>query len=175
MDNKDKAINILSSGVNIYSNILYYTGIVIISIILLYNIYAFFRNLKDYMNNDKYIQNLKATIEKLNKEKIGVKKIKNTKYSSTYKDEYLYNLTLSFMINNEKITINKEETSTNIYNVGDIMDITYNTNLKKIDKKYGSSIIINIILILLCSGLLFLYYKYPDEIKGFLLINNILK
>jgi hypothetical protein len=55
MDNKDKAINILSSGVNIYSNILYYTGIVIISIILLYNIYAFFRNLKDYMNNDKYI------------------------------------------------------------------------------------------------------------------------
>ena len=55
------------------------------------------------------------------------------------------------------------------------MDITYNNNLKQIDENYGSFIIINIILILLCSGLLFLYYKYPDEIKGFLLLNNILK
>jgi hypothetical protein len=55
MDNKDKAINILSSGVNTYSNILYYFGVTIMMIILLYNIYALFRNLKDYINNNKYI------------------------------------------------------------------------------------------------------------------------
>ena len=109
MDHKEKALNILSSGVTTYSSILYYIGITIMMIILLYNIYALFRNLKDYINNNKYIQNVKATIEKLNKEKIGSLITKNTKYSSTSKDQYHYNLTLSFMINNEKITIDKEE------------------------------------------------------------------
>lgn len=175
MDNKDKALNILSSGVTTYSSILYYTGAIIMAIILLYNIYALFRNLNDYMNNKNNIIDVKAKIEKINKEKIGSLTTKNTKYSSTSKDQYRYNLTLSFMINNEKITIDKQETTTNIYNVGDIMDITYNTNLKKIDENYGSFIITNIIFIIIISIILFLYYKYPDEIKGLLLLDNIFK
>ena len=175
MDNKEKALNILSSGVTTYSSILYYIGVTIMIIILLYNTYALFRNLKDYINNNKYIQDVKATIEKLNKEKIGSLITKNTKYSSTSKDKYRYNLTLSFIINNEKITIDKEETTTNIYNVGDIMNITYNTNSKQIDDNYGSSIIINIVFIIIISIILFIYYKYPDEIKGLLLFNNIFK
>ncbi len=175
MDNKDKAINILSSGVNTYSNILYYFGVTIMMIILLYNIYALFRNLKDYINNNKYIQNVKATIEKINKEKIGTLITKNTNYSSTSKDQYSYNLTLSFTINNEKITINKDEITTNIYNVGDIMDITYNTNTKQIDEDYSIFIIINIVFIIIISIILFFYYKYPDEIKGLLIINRIIK
>jgi hypothetical protein len=55
MDNRDKALNILSSGVITFSSVLYYICIIIMIIILSYNIYALFRNLKDYINNYKYI------------------------------------------------------------------------------------------------------------------------
>ncbi len=175
MDNRDKALNILSSGVITFSSVLYYICIIIMIIILSYNIYALFRNLKDYINNYKYIQNVNATIKKLNKEKIGSLTTRNTKYSSTSKDQYRYILTLSFMINNENITIDKEEITTDIYNVGDIMDITYNTNTKQIDENYGLFIIINLVIIIIISIILFFYYKYPDEIKGLLLLNNIMR
>ena len=175
MDNKDKAINILSSGVIMRARILYYICIIIMIIILSYNIYALINNLKNYLNNYKYIQNINATIEKLNKEKNGSVITKNTNNSSTSEDKYHYNLTLSFMINNEKITIDKEEITTNIYNVGDIMNITYNINLKQIDENYKSFIIINIVLIIIISIILFFYFKYPDEIKGLLFFNSIIK
>jgi hypothetical protein len=55
------------------------------------------------------------------------------------------------------------------------MDITYNTNTKQIDEDYSIFIIINIVFIIIISIILFFYYKYPDEIKGLLIINRIIK
>ena len=55
------------------------------------------------------------------------------------------------------------------------MNITYNINLKQIDENYKSFIIINIVLIIIISIILFFYFKYPDEIKGLLFFNSIIK
>ena len=167
-------LNKIESGINIYSSIIYYTSLIVIIIILLYNIYALYNNSINYNNNNNTNINVNCNIDEIiNKEVIGTKS-SGSKYNSINKNIYKYKLKISFEVNNKKIIKDYEIDTSEMYNKNDKINLIYNIKLDNFVENSSTNIIINIIIIIICLIILFLYYKYPEEIKSYLLIKQAL-
>ena len=118
MSNVNKATNILASGLNIWASFFYYSALSIIVLLAIFNIYSMFDKIIYYVKNKNNLIKVFATIDNMEKNVVGNVTITNKNSNDKIVDEYLYNLTFSFLLNNEKIIIQKEEKTTREYYIG---------------------------------------------------------